>query len=527
MSFFGKATTKRLVAVHGWSGTVLGLILYVVVLTGSIAVFATEITEWTSGSSFSHTAFDQPVHDTLVTLADDIDPAYMDDIAIFSRTGGLLQVLFHTHEKSENGTLRDKGTRFLLDARNLEIQDRQDGYLDEMPSGQDGLLTSFIVRLHINLHAPNPWGMWMTGVLGFVMLIASISGIFLHRHMIRDLFVAPRWSSVLLNRRDRHILAGSWTLPFGFLLAFTGMFFSFAGTLAVPVVAVVAFGGDQEKLLELATGVPVQVDPRPGQRANVDEILAHARRVAGSAPGSVSIQHWGRKDARITVAHAAPETGLLGSRHIFDGATGAYLGEKPAIGPKPSTGSDVIGLMGPLHFGHFGGLLSKIIWLSLGLATSYITLTGLQLWVERRSDQPGWAWLGPTVITVGYGTGIGLAASGAAFFLSLPSQQADFWTPAGFLIGSALSILIGMALRRNGALERSLAGVLAALLIALPILRMVMGHGGWATHFAQGHAAVIGIDLTLCAAGALIAWWAFIRQQFGPLAQRNVQMPAE
>ena len=35
-----KEETKLMVAVHGWSGIVLGLLLYAVVLTGMVAVFA-------------------------------------------------------------------------------------------------------------------------------------------------------------------------------------------------------------------------------------------------------------------------------------------------------------------------------------------------------------------------------------------------------------------------------------------------------------------------------------------------------
>src|SRR3546814_15188411 len=37
-----KEETKAMVAVHGWSGILLGLLLYAVVLTGTAAVFAEE-----------------------------------------------------------------------------------------------------------------------------------------------------------------------------------------------------------------------------------------------------------------------------------------------------------------------------------------------------------------------------------------------------------------------------------------------------------------------------------------------------
>lgn len=40
--------TKTLLAVHGWSGILLGLLLYVVICTGVAAVFAEEISDWSS-----------------------------------------------------------------------------------------------------------------------------------------------------------------------------------------------------------------------------------------------------------------------------------------------------------------------------------------------------------------------------------------------------------------------------------------------------------------------------------------------
>ena len=50
MSFVSQAKTKRLLAVHGWSGTILGLLLYVVIFTGAIVVFADEIGAWSRGA---------------------------------------------------------------------------------------------------------------------------------------------------------------------------------------------------------------------------------------------------------------------------------------------------------------------------------------------------------------------------------------------------------------------------------------------------------------------------------------------
>lgn len=501
MSVVNQAQSKRLVAVHGWSGTILGLLLYVVVLTGAVAVFASEIGEWSAGGRPSASALERPVDARLKELASEVDPAYLDEVVAFSNSGGELVVFFHTHEVRADGTPGDVGVRFYLDPETLEVVRRYEGFSSEMPADPAGALDDFIVDLHVNLYAPHPWGLYATGILGFVMLIAAISGILLHKHVIKDLFVAPRNSSRLLFRKDRHVLAGSWGLPFGFLLAFTGAFFSFAGALGLPVVAMVAFGGDQIKMIETIVGVPTAEDPTPAELADLDAILTESTARAESVPLSIVVSHWGRADATITLFHPATEAGLTGDNHVYAGASGDYRGTRPFIGTQPSAGNTVIGLMGPLHFGNFGGLLGKIVWLSLGFALCYVTLTGLQLWAERRREERVWKRLARSIPIVGYGTAIALAGAGVGFFLSFASGDPRVWVPLAFLITSIACVIAGLLTADVKRLSTFYRYALGVGLVALPVLRILTGGPGWANLFDAGTVTVIGVDLVLLVAG--------------------------
>ncbi|MEL7027787.1 MAG: PepSY-associated TM helix domain-containing protein, partial [Pseudomonadota bacterium] len=254
MSVLAQSQSKRLLAIHGWSGVVLGALLYVVILTGAVAVFAHEIGQWSASGARAADPLDRPIDAKLRSLANDIDPKYRDDVVVFANSGGAIVAFFHTHAENPSGQADSLGVRFHIDPVSMEVLERHEGFGSELPRDQEGALEDFITRLHITLHLPSPWGLWATGVLGFAMMMAAVSGVLLHKHLLKDLFVAPRFSSLLLHRRDRHILAGSWGLPFGFLLAFTGTFFSFVGTIGLPVLAVVAFGGDQEQMIETVLG---------------------------------------------------------------------------------------------------------------------------------------------------------------------------------------------------------------------------------------------------------------------------------
>src|SRR3546814_542392 len=113
------------------------------------------------------------------------------------------------------------------------------------------------------------------------MLVAAISGLLIHRHLFKDIFTLRTRANPVLVDRDRHSVAGTWSLPFAFILAFTGSFFSFFGTIGVPVVAMAAFSGDVQALNDAVFGNPGKPDPRPAAIGNLDRITADAIRRTG------------------------------------------------------------------------------------------------------------------------------------------------------------------------------------------------------------------------------------------------------
>ena len=495
--------TKRLVAIHGWSGAILGLLLYVVLLTGAVAVFAFEIGSWSASGKKSHAPFAQPFDGTLRALAAQVPADYREDIGVFYNSAGHIVAFLHSHETNAEGDIDEKGVLFELHPQTHDVLAQREGFSSEV-FGADpwGALDEFLVDLHVNLHLPDPWGLYATGVLGLLMLASAISGILIHRHLITDLFLSPRLSSRLLTARDRHNLAGSWALPFALVLAFTGAFLSFAIALGLPTMGKVAFGGDQMAFFERLIGAREAEDPTPRPLADLDAMLAASTEAAGTPPRGFSVHHWGRADATVTVFHPPAEGDLTAEQQVFEGATGAYLGPKPALGTRPSVGSAAFDLIPPLHFGTFAGMLSRVVWFALGLAACYVTLTGLQLWLRRRAADPPWRRLARAVPIVGYGLPIAIAGSGIGFFLSLPTERTLFWTPVGFLTAAAAAISIGLALQDDRARARAYRLTLGVSLAALPLLRMATGGDGWGALAAGGNLAVVAFDLCLVLAGA-------------------------
>lgn len=507
-----QAQMKRMTAIHGWSAVVLGLLLYAVIITGAVAVFAPEIGRWSAGEARRLPPIEAGVDPLIRDLADQVDPEFREDIAMWSGEGRNLIVTFATHRMNpETGELGDYGSVFRVDTETGEVISRQDGFIWEEPSGwEDSAIRNFLIDLHVQLYLPNPWGLILTGILGLMMMAAVVTGFLMHKHMIRDLFVAERPGKRLVSARDRHVLASSWSLPFAFILAFTGSFFSFAGTVGFPMLAYVAYGGDQEAMSEALFEPPAAEDPRPVPTASLDAIIADSSARAGGAVDFVGIHDFGRADARVTVWHPPMNGRMLWTANEYDGPRRIFLGERPVVGTGPSVGGTLYGWMRPLHFGDFAGVFSQLVWGALGVAMCFVILSGMRLWLRKKPATPLWLGFGRTVQIVGYGLPIGMLAAAYAYLFALPAANTFFWTPPGFVVGSAVAILMGLAIRDIDRLGLAFQRLLAVLCLLLPVARLGTGGMTWAEALMRGQTDVLSVDLTLLVSGA--ALWFFARR---------------
>jgi uncharacterized iron-regulated membrane protein len=483
--------TKTLVAVHGWAGAVLGLLLYAVIVTGTAAVFANEIKVWSGGQLGTAEPFARPLNALMEQLSAQVPQELREDLSIRRTASGNLQAFFHVHEKVD-GVVKERGVAYTI-APDGKVIARDEGYADELAAADPlTALGRFYVDLHVRLHVPKPWGLILTGILGLAMLVAAVSGILMHRHLFTDIFTL-RGRGRMVGLRDLHSVAGTWTLPHAFALAFTGAYLSFAIAVGLPMLAKIAFKGDIRLMVTTLNGLLV-VDARPAATANLDDVLADARSRAGAPLSLVAVENSGRADARITVFPLPRPGELSANRLIYDGATGALIRERPLIGTQPSTGASLLALIGPLHFGNFGGWWSRAVWFALGAASAYVAWSGLTLWVRRRSEQPGWRALGRMTVWVGGGLPFAMAAAAVAYFLSLPSLTTVFWTPAAFLAAAALALVPALCMRSVERLAPLMFGATGVLLLTLPVLRAVTGGPVWVSALAAGQDAVPVMD---------------------------------
>ncbi|MEM9148468.1 MAG: PepSY-associated TM helix domain-containing protein, partial [Pseudomonadota bacterium] len=130
MIVLSQERTKRLVAVHGWSGTLLGLLLYAVVLTGAVAVFAHEIGSWSRGGDATRYGLPSNVHRSLDARMGMVDPAYHAEVSIGTTDAGALRLSFQKHMTNpETGQVEDHAHVFHVDPASGETLRHQEGFL--------------------------------------------------------------------------------------------------------------------------------------------------------------------------------------------------------------------------------------------------------------------------------------------------------------------------------------------------------------------------------------------------------------
>ncbi len=495
--------TKALVALHGWSAVLLGLLLYAVVITGAVAVFAEEIRHWSVGNVASQSPFIQPLDRWVRQHAGNVDPAHLEEVTLSTSSSGHLNIFYHSHIDQPDGTIEEYGDAVELVVATGEVLSHRVTTATELREQENaGALARFIVSIHTELHLPRPWGLMLTGILGLVLLVSAISGFLIHGHLLKEAFTLRRDRNPLLTRRDVHSLAGTWGLPFAFVLAFTGSFFSFAGAFGIPAMAMVAFGGDQETMIRTLIDQPTIESKTPGPAANLDAVIADATRRAGVAPVFASVSGWGVDASRITVFAPASDNRLTGRQFSYDGNSGEFQREKPALGKVPSAGATAVSLMAPLHFGNFAGILSKLVWGALAFALCYVVITGFTLWLKRREHEPGWVWLRRGLLAFGHGIPIAMLSCALAYFLApILGGNAFSAVPASF-VAAALLVLGWSALTRDlDALNSKLLVVTIILCGLLPATRLMTGGIGWLDALWQGNLAVPMLDAVflLCA----------------------------
>ncbi|MHB8286202.1 MAG: PepSY-associated TM helix domain-containing protein, partial [Caulobacteraceae bacterium] len=185
--------------------------------------------------------------------------------------------------------------------------------------------TDFVTGLHMTLLLPGPWGAAIVGVVGVALLSLIVSGVLAHPRILRDAFVLRLGGARRLQEADLHNRLSVWGLPFHLAVSLSGAFFGLS-YLMLLVVAGLGFHGDIARAGRVLQVGAVASDLRPSRTPLLDPLVAQARRLQpGSVLSYVEVERPGTRGARLSIEVTAPGRLPRGEQAIFD-ASGKLVG---------------------------------------------------------------------------------------------------------------------------------------------------------------------------------------------------------
>ncbi|MEM6646208.1 MAG: PepSY-associated TM helix domain-containing protein [Bacteroidota bacterium] len=359
---------KTMFRIHGWLGLNVGLLLFVICFSGSVATISNEI-DWLLNADARVAAADAPydwdaMHETLQNTFPD------------ARVSGL-------YVSGSMGTMASAGKRMAALAYvSLPEGGTRKVYLNPY-TGELQANTNFfnVQRFFRTFHRrlfDGARGIFIVTLWSLFLLAATISGFVFYKGWVRQLFTLRLSKGLRLRWSDLHKTLSAWALLFSFLIAVTGFFY---------LVEVIFQRADNYSAL-LPPPLP-QVDeaelPDAGSHVALLPPSAYIQAAEAAYPG-----------LRIQGLRMPTDPG----RAVYvDGQAGNILTRDRAdkVHLHPAT-ADVLGIqktsdldatpfitdaVDPLHFGYFGGLATKLLWFVLGLVLSFSILSGTYLWLIR------------------------------------------------------------------------------------------------------------------------------------------------
>ena len=356
------SVNKTLFLLHGWIGLTLGLLLFIVCFSGTIATVSSEIdwllnpairarsagpgTErswerWRQGVSKAHPAA------RLVSLSAPPSEGWAADAVVVYGGSDVRHVYLHPDTGEVQGTFSQFNVaRFFR---------------------------SFHKQFYI-YPGELPHGAWFVGPLALVLLASVGTGIGFYKIRWRDLFMRRRSGGARAWLSSFHRASGVWMLVFSLIFGVTGVWYfveRVALDLGVNIPGVEALSADAEKTIS-AGGEPVSLDAAVAAAHEAFPEMRVQTIFFSYRPGT-ALTLYGSADAWLV---------RLSANHVaVDPYTGEVLGKQDAR--DLAVPARLIQSVDPLHFGYFGGLPTKLLWLAAGLLISASVLAGTFLWVLR------------------------------------------------------------------------------------------------------------------------------------------------
>ncbi|WP_093063290.1 PepSY domain-containing protein [Sphingomonas sp. OV641] len=481
---------------HTWSGLLLGWVLFLVFLTGTIAFWREGLNRYMRPEL---ARIEQPMRvldGAQRFLGDKAPDAKSWFIAMPNAQVPGAQVFWQPQPKEgERGGRR--GGRGRRDNQALIGADGTSTHARDTRGGE------FFYRFHFDLYyMPVIWARWLVGVAAIMMLVAILTGIVTHKKIFRDFFTLRRQKGQR-SWLDGHNATAVLALPFHLMITYTGIVTLMA--LLMPWATVANYTDETKMFADLfPQAEAVERTGRPAPLLPLSAIARDAEQRLGGPIGTIEVSQPGDAAARVTL-YRTPAS-LLNTRApaiTYDGTTGTPQWRSPEPGGAAATAGVMIGL----HAGRFADVTLRWVYFLCGVAGTLMVASGLVLWTVKRREKlpdPARPHFGFKVVerlNVAVIGGFPLGVAGlfwANRLLPVAMPDRSRWeVHVLFIIWGAAAIL--SLVRRPATVWPALFAVTGGCLALLPIYNLFATRWNAATSLAVGDLLPLGVDLTLVA----------------------------
>lgn len=481
---------------HTWSGLLLGWVLFVIFVTGTIAFWREGLNRWMRPEL-------APVERPMRVLAGaqrflqrsaaDATTWYI-TLPDASSPGAQLFWIPPVKSSEARPHRGRRDNQALIDGTGAPVTAR------ETRGGE------FFYRFHFDLqYMPVVWARWLVGIAAMMMLVAILTGIVTHKKIFRDFFTLRRGRGQR-SWLDGHNATAVLALPFHLMMTYTGIVTLMA--MLMPWAVVANYTDPATVSAALFPQAPVM--ERTGRAVplvDLARIVTDAERRLGGSAGFVTVSDPGDAAARVTVTRAP--TALLNTRTpaiAYDGTNGVMVWRSPALGGAAAT----VGVMIGLHAGRYADTALRWIYFLGGVAGCVMVASGLVLWTVKRRDRlpnpdrphPGFRIVECLNIAVVGGFPLGIATMfWANRLLPVAMENRAQWEVHCLFIAWAAALLATLALRPRVAWTMLLA-LTGTLLIVLPFYNLLGTTRGIVAAAGLHDWLFVGVDLTLLVFGA-------------------------
>lgn len=365
---------------HTVSGIVISVALYIIFFAGAFALLKDEITAWEKGESIKIEHNENIDYDRLVaSIKAEGYNLYGRDLRMIMPDAK--QEIYVSLGKSQDTTVvnqPDKNYYFNINANTYKLSEYYAFYS----------LGELLYRLHFFSQIPRV-GIYLAGFISLFFLFAIVTGVIVHwKKIISNFYVFRPKEKLKTVWTDAHTALGIIGLPFQFVFAVTGCFLCLSALVLLP--ANYLYNNNTKQLSEELRPMTKtyvmesEADSMPSIDPFMDKAVA---KWDTFEPAQVYIRNYGATNMKFQVDGLLDTNKkFLGNgRLIYDVMSQKLIEEKDPNKNDYLEGVELT--IRRLHYGDYGGLPLKFIYLILAFITCFVIISGVLIWLEARNKK--------------------------------------------------------------------------------------------------------------------------------------------